>query len=111
MRISVERSGAIARVGLEGKFDFSGRRKIKRVRDELVAEPDIREIEFDLSRVTQIDSAALGMLLLVRDATDASDKRLTLTSAVGRVREILEVANFEAMMSDRPHADPVPPQA
>jgi ABC-type transporter Mla MlaB component len=51
-----------------------------------------------LSRVTEIDSAALGMLLLVRDATIASQKRMSLASAGGRVREIPHVANFNSMM-------------
>jgi anti-anti-sigma regulatory factor len=51
-----------------------------------------------LSRVTEIDSAALGMLLLVRDATNASQKRMSLASAAGRVREIPHVANFNSMM-------------
>jgi anti-anti-sigma factor len=100
MRICIERRGSTAHVGLAGKFDFSVRQKIRKLREELTALPWVREIVFDLSGVTHIDSAALGMLMLVREAAEAAQKRLVLECAGGRVREILEVANLEAMLVD-----------
>jgi anti-anti-sigma factor len=98
MRICVERRGNAAHVDLEGKFDFSARQKIRKLREELTTLAWVREIVFDLNRVTHIDSAALGMMMLVREAAEEAQKRLSLECEGGRVREILEVANLKAML-------------
>ena len=98
MRICVERRGNAAHVGLAGKFDFSVRQKIRKLREELTGLDWVREIVFDLNGVTHLDSAALGMLMLVREAAEEAQKRLSLECEGGRVREILEVANLTAML-------------
>lgn len=97
MRMRVERRGSTAHVGLEGRFDFSCRQKVRNLRDELIALDWVREITFDVNGVTHVDSAALGMLMLVREAADLSQKRLTFECEGGRVREILEVARLMAV--------------
>ncbi len=96
MRITTSNQQGRATVSLEGRFDFSGRLDFKRVRDEVAGHQDIHHLVLDLSGVTAIDSAALGMLLL-KDKVDASQQRLYLTRAQGVVREILCVANFDRL--------------
>ncbi|MBL8382305.1 MAG: STAS domain-containing protein [Burkholderiales bacterium] len=100
MRIGIDHEGSLARVALAGTFDFSGRQKIKRVRDELIADERVKTIEFDLSAVTRIDSAALGMLLLVRDAAAVAQKRVSLRCQPGTVRDIIDVARLEARFEE-----------
>jgi len=51
----------------------------------------------DLSEVEFIDSAGLGMLLLVRDEISKISSRLTLKAPQGQVRRMFTVARFDQM--------------
>jgi len=53
----------------------------------------------DLSNVTYMDSAALGMLLLLRDHVGCDTDRVQLRSPSIPAREILELANFNHIFS------------
>ncbi|PCI46380.1 MAG: anti-anti-sigma factor [Alphaproteobacteria bacterium] len=51
----------------------------------------------DLSDVEFIDSAGLGMLLLVRDEISKTSSHLTLKSPQGQVMRMFTVARFDQM--------------
>ncbi len=51
----------------------------------------------DLSDVEFIDSAGLGMLLLIRDEISKTSSNLTLKSPQGQVRRMFSVARFDQM--------------
>ncbi len=100
MHITVVQQGEQVTVEMAGRFDFSSRLRFKRVRAEVLAAPSVREVDLDFSRVTHIDSAALGMLLIMRDEVEAVRKRVRVCNSVGAVREILGLANLGRLMAD-----------
>jgi anti-anti-sigma factor len=81
-------------LSLAGRFDFSIHRDFRRSYEEILNDPDVRELDVDLSKVSYIDSSALGMLLLLREKASSQNIRLKLANAQGTVRQVLEVANF-----------------
>lgn len=51
-------------------------------------------IVIDFSQTTSIDSAALGLMLLLRQKFGADDARISLVNANDSVRKVLDIAQF-----------------
>lgn len=81
-------------IKLSGRFDFSALRSFRDSYEPALAAPDSEVIELNLGTVEYIDSAALGMLLLLRDKAKAVNKEVVLSGCRGTVLQLLEVANF-----------------
>ncbi len=57
-----------------------------------------KEIVLDLSNLTWIDSAGLGMFLLAKEAADRAGLELVMRSPKGHVRELVELGQFDRMI-------------
>ena len=51
--------------------------------------------------VQYIDSAALGILLLLRDRATSLNKQVELHNLQGTAKEVLEIANFQKIFTIR----------
>ncbi|MBF0167070.1 MAG: STAS domain-containing protein [Alphaproteobacteria bacterium] len=58
-----------------------------------------KRIVFDMSRVDYIDSSAIGMILLARDAALTHGIDLSLKGAKGQVKRIMDVTKFNQAMN------------
>lgn len=86
-------------IRLAGPFDFHARKTFSAATADALARPGARQIILDLAEVGYIDSAALGMLMLLRDRADAAGKRVVLRRAGDTVRRILDIARFERLFA------------
>ncbi len=84
----------IACLKLSGHFDFEMHDLFKKTYTPLINDASISEIEIDLSRVEYLGSAALSMLILLKEHTRETDKTITLLNPSGLVSHVLEIANF-----------------
>lgn len=92
----------VARVTVEGRFNFDIHAKFKAASQEAFAEPGTKTIEIHLFDVDYMDSSALGMLLVLKDqAHKAGIRDLVLVGARGSVRQVLEVARFDKFYTMR----------
>lgn len=87
-------SGKIVRMKLFGRFDISTHAVFRNAYIDPLGMPSVEALIIDFSGVSYIDSAALGMLLLLRERAAAAGKSLRLVGSAGKVREVFEVANF-----------------
>lgn len=94
MMITEKTENNVARLSLEGRFDFHSHRDFRTAYDGVLAKPEVREILIDFGRVDYLDSSALGMLLLLREKAEAGGKKVKLTNLTGSVKQVLEIANF-----------------
>ena len=78
---------------LQGRFDFNAHREFRDAVDQALKET-AREVLVDLAGVDYLDSSALGMLLMLRDKTKNAGKEVSLASAKGAVKQVLDIANF-----------------
>jgi anti-anti-sigma factor len=93
MTINTENQGAVWTLHLSGRFDFSCRNEFRAAYAESPAGSSFR---IDMSAVDYVDSAALGMLLLLRDHVgDAS--RVTISGSRGQPEQVLRIANFHKL--------------
>jgi anti-anti-sigma factor len=87
-------------VTIEGKFEFSAHADFRRAVDTGLGAATVSAAEVDLEKTEYMDSAALGMLLVLRDKASAAGKgTVTLRSSGSSVGQVLEVANFARMFT------------
>lgn len=97
-RVSTElsESGDSLTIRVIGNFDFHVHRDFQRAYQNLSSPP--LNYRIDLSETSHLDSAALGMLLLLRDhcaREDGSRASVELLNANDHVANILAVSNFD----------------
>lgn len=60
---------------------------------------DVRQVVLHMSGVEFVDSAALGMLMLVADEAKKHQKHLVSTGVVGQVKKMFDMARFDTMFT------------
>ena len=65
----------------------------------LVEIETVSEIIIDIGKMEFIDSAGLGMLLMLLESCQDKKKRLTLLNPVGQVRKVFSVARFDEIFT------------
>ena len=87
----------VARIVPVQRFVFDTHKDFSKVTDAVLAAGEANRVVVDLRRVHYIDSAALGMLLMLREKASALGKGVSLAVADGMVRDVLSVANFHKL--------------
>lgn len=85
-------------VKLLGKFTFFDHSDFKHILEH-IKEARYDTVNIDFSEVSFIDSAALGLLLLLRDETEKINTKVTLYRPQGQVKKMLDVSRFEEIFS------------
>lgn len=65
----------------------------------LFSKPAVREIEIEMSKVNYLDSAALGMLMLLHDRAKDAQKKVSLLNASSEAMQVMEIANFSKIFT------------
>ena len=103
IKTSVESNNA--KISMVGRFDFNSHRQFREAYQQVLENPEVKEIEIDLGAVDYLDSSALGMLLLLREKTAAAHKSMALTNCRGVVQQVLEVATQICRALQQAHAN------
>jgi len=80
-------------VNVKGKITFEDHGEFKTMIQELEKQPG-KVISFDLSNLDYIDSAAIGMFLVMKDRVRSE---IQLKHAKGIVKKVLTLSNFGQM--------------
>jgi len=99
MVVTMQIQGHSARIAVSGRFDFQAHRDFKDAYAPLLDNAAVSEIEIEMSKVNYMDSAALGMLLLLSERAHAANKQVALANASGTVLRVLEIANFSKIFN------------
>ncbi|HEY6896678.1 MAG TPA: STAS domain-containing protein [Rhodocyclaceae bacterium] len=87
----------VVTLALSGVFKFDTHREFRAACSGTLEQPGIEHIIVDLSQVTYMDSAALGMLLILRDKAQSRGTRVSLARATNNVRQCIEVSRFDRL--------------
>jgi anti-anti-sigma factor len=101
METQVRTDAGIARIVLQGRFDFGSHRDFKTSYEAPLGATDVRELEIDMGGVEYLDSSALGMLLILKERASATNKRVAITNCRGAVKQVLDIANFSKLFPIR----------
>ncbi len=100
MDIKLTLENQVAKIHLQGRFDFASHHGFREACNKAF-EHLSKEIHVDMSNVVYLDSAALGMLLMLRDKCAVSARQLALLQPSIDVYKILSVANFSQLFDVR----------
>lgn len=87
----------VAVLMVRGRFDFSQYSTFKEEQARFLDKDSVQAIVLDFSQLDYLDSAALGILLVLLDSAKERGQSVSIRGATGVVREILDVAHFERM--------------
>ena len=100
LQIGINSTSDVFVISLAGSFIYSAHRDFRKARDEALESSNIT-IEIDMGGVDYLDSSALGMLLLLRDKANASNRKVALTHCNELVQNVLNVAQFNRLFTIR----------
>lgn len=80
---------------LPERFDFDYHTHFNAECERLLASENTRRIVLDFARVRYIDSAALGLLVLLHRKTSPKGIELVARNAAGNAKDILDIANIQ----------------
>jgi anti-anti-sigma factor len=81
------------RIKISGRFDFSEHKAFRDAYNQV--DPIATRFTLDLSETSYMDSAALGMLLVLRERAGGHRADITLTGCNESIKQILEISRFE----------------
>ena len=94
MAITSDRAFDHTRIRIQGRFDFSVRFEFQKILGE---QPRSGRVIVDFLNVPDIDSSALGMLLILRDRVGGSSADVSLINCNATLRRIFKVARFHEL--------------
>ena len=83
------------------RFDFNSFRDFRSGYERALGTEGTRLLIIDMQDVQYIDSAALGILLLMRDRATSANCSVELHNLRGVAKEVLEIANFQKIFTVR----------
>lgn len=101
MEYAISNQNQKLEVHLSGQLTFADHQKFKHIIEVMAAaKPEVLEMHF--ASVDFIDSAGLGMLLLLRDQCQNQNISLFLHSVRGQVEKIFIISRFDQLFTLRP---------
>ena len=94
IRINESPDGRTVTLSMPERFDFSAHTEFRKCYENTEANSFV----LDLENTSYMDSAALGMLLQLRDHVGERRTAITIRNAGNNIREILNIANFDQLM-------------
>lgn len=91
---TLNQSDSVAYIRIQGRFEFSLHNAFRDAYKDL---KNCKTVVVDLSLVDYMDSAALGMLLLLREYALGKGVKTKLLRPNANVSRVLEIANFSRL--------------
>ena len=95
MDMHINTSSGRCEVILRGTFTFADNAAFKQV-IQLTEATDIRSFEIDFAQVDFIDSAVLGMLMILRNEAANQGQSVTIRGARGQVEKVMRMSQFDS---------------
>ena len=96
VKMNPSSDGKEAVIAIVGRFDFNVHDEFRQALDKAKVGGYAKHT-LDLGAVDDMDSAALGMLLLLRDALGGDKANIQIIRCRRELREMLEMANFQGL--------------
>lgn len=101
MSIRMQISEGVCMITVPTRFDFSSHRAFRDAYQASLTDSAVDTYLIDFKENEYLDSAALGMLLLLRRLAQEAGKKVALQNARDLTREILDIAHFQQLFEYR----------
>jgi anti-anti-sigma factor len=92
---NLSKDGDELTIRVNGRFDFSAHGDFRAAYQSVTPLP--RKLVVDLSQADYMDSAALGMLLVLRERSGGPESNIHIVGANPFIRQLLSVSRFETL--------------
>lgn len=100
MEYRVSETAEALQLALSGRLEFTDHERLTEIVDAILnSRGRHRLVVLDLSELEFIDSAGLGMLLILHEEAETANLRLVVRSARGAVKQSLELAKLGEILS------------
>lgn len=96
MQYTQKINDGICAISMDGQFTFSDNMAFRAITEE-IAKHSISQVNLDVSNLDYVDSAALGMFLLLREFAQKRHINLTLIGPQGQVKKVFDVSRFDQL--------------
>lgn len=97
MNYEIQDMGQHSEIRLKGRLTFDGNQTFREIYVAVDSVP-ARAVTLDLGGVDFIDSAGLGMVLMLRDCAHAKGGSLSLRNPAGQVRRLLDICHIQDLL-------------
>ena len=98
MEYSITNNSGACQAAMNGEFSFNDNPGVRKMIGELEKE-NATSCVLDMSGLNSIDSAGLGMILLINDAVKKSGKAMSIRGASGQVLKMLDISRFSDIVT------------
>jgi len=98
MQVEKRTNDTSLEIKFSGNLSFSDHSAFRSLLSD-VSRDGVRSCVFDLSGLTSIDSAGLGMFMIARDEAAKNGWKLTIKSPKGRVKSLFDIARFDKLLA------------
>lgn len=98
MDFKTTNTGDATEVWLAGRLEFTDHDRLSDI-IALVEQSTVRRFVLDLSGLEFIDSAGLGMLLVLQDETESRNIKMIVRGPAGDVRRSIELARLSEIIT------------
>lgn len=98
MQFTITESGDSTEVNLSGELAFSDHEDFRAMVKDATGRSG-KTCVMNLGGLDTIDSAGLGMLMIIRDEAESKGKDVVLRGAKGMVRKMLDIADLGAVFT------------
>ena len=97
MEFTIVENGTSLEVALSGSFSFADNDKVLALVNAFDTS-EKKRTTVSLERLESIDSAGLGMLIILNDAAQLRGVGFSIRGARGQVKRMLEITEFDSMV-------------
>ena len=98
MEYTINEAGDAHEVMMQGTFGFADNVSVEQLVESLVGKR-AGSVVLNLSSVEKIDSAGLGMIVLIKDEVEDSGGKFAVRGASGQVKKMLDISRFDQLMN------------
>ncbi len=84
---------------ISGRFSFDDSQRFRELLQRLEEEKGIKQVTLSLGKLEQVDSAALGMFMMLYNAAKQRNIGVTLQNPQGAVQKMFTLSKFDELFN------------
>jgi anti-anti-sigma factor len=97
MNLTMRNEGGNAKLTMNGELTFADNESLHKIVKQMGSN-GMRSLAVNMSGVTFVDSAGLGLLVLLKEAADREKVDMRLKGTQGQVRKMLDISQFQEVV-------------
>lgn len=98
MEYALNKQANLIDVNLKGDFTFADHEQFRAILFALTDSSGINTVTLDVSGITFIDSAGIGMLIIAHDESASRNQQLVIRGAQGQVKTALDITDLKSLI-------------